>query len=111
MPIENIKLEVNPLWYENPEDDEGRPIYTHNERKEIILNDIADIMTNSGKVANASKLRAYLLGNGFSCAIGCGVAIPHARCMQTKSLVMGFARCVQGVDFNAPDDEKVQIFI
>ncbi|HNZ66622.1 MAG: PTS sugar transporter subunit IIA [Planctomycetes bacterium] len=82
-------------------------------RKETILYDVAKLLDNSGKISNFSSLSKDLIlcNRRTSSAIGCGVAIPHVRNLQTRHTVMGFARCKEGVDFDAPDFEKVQLFI
>lgn len=82
-------------------------------RIETILYDVAKLLDNTGKINNFSSLSKDLIlcNRRTSCAIGCGLAIPHVRGLDTKSTVMGFARCKNGVDFDAPDGEPVQLFI
>ena len=105
-------MKMVPEWDEDIAEDNGTQ--HGRERREVVISEIAGLLSASGKVNNASKLRASLIHNErrFSCAIGCGVAIPHARCMQSRNLVMGFARVGNdGIDFDAPDTEKVKLFI
>lgn len=44
-----------------------------------------------------------------STGIGNGVAIPHARTKTVKGFVIGFGRSVEGVDFEAIDEQKVNL--
>lgn len=47
-----------------------------------------------------------------STAIGNGVAVPHARDENLREVMVGFAQCPEGVEFNALDGEPVyQIFL
>ena len=110
--IDSINMEIDAAIYDSIEED----FYAqraNRQRKKAILEGMADLLAASGKVKNVSKLRSFLIYNEQknSSAIGDGVAIPHARCMQTRNLTVGFARCLDGVDFDAPDEEKVRLFI
>lgn len=58
------------------------------------------------KTLEALKDREKLGSTG----IGKGVAIPHAKTEYAKDLVIAFGISKQGVNFNAVDDEKVNIF-
>jgi fructose-specific phosphotransferase system IIA component len=46
----------------------------------------------------------------MSTGIGNGVAIPHAYTDGVKTLVAGFYRTLEGVDFEALDNQKVDLF-
>lgn len=84
-----------------------------NEIRKKITRDMAEILYASGKVQNLNKLTTSLFNveKRTSSAIGCGIAIPHVRCLQTKTVIMGFARYDGSIEFAAPDEEYVQIFI
>jgi PTS system fructose-specific IIA component/PTS system nitrogen regulatory IIA component len=45
-----------------------------------------------------------------STGIGRGVAVPHTRTPLVKEVIGAFGRSVSGVDFDAIDAEKVQLF-
>ncbi len=45
-----------------------------------------------------------------STGIGDGIAIPHGKLKQVKELILVFGRSVRGVDFNALDGRKVNLF-
>jgi PTS system nitrogen regulatory IIA component len=46
-----------------------------------------------------------------STALGFGVAIPHGRISSLKSTFLSIVRTLHAIEFNAPDFEKVKIFI
>lgn len=43
--------------------------------------------------------------------IGKGVAVPHARCEDLKDIVLAIGVLKKSIEFNTPDDEKVNIII
>jgi PTS system nitrogen regulatory IIA component len=45
-----------------------------------------------------------------STGIGDGIAIPHGKMKKAKELVLAFGRSLSGVDFNALDGRKVNLF-
>lgn len=63
-------------------------------------------LENFDKTLEALKDREKLGSTG----IGKGVAIPHAKTEFAQDLVIAFAISKQGINFNAVDDEKVNIF-
>ncbi len=97
--------------------DEEEPCSPRELRAKIhegILQTITDLLTNSGNVINSSRLYSELEYNDHrvSGAIGENLAIPHARTLQARVLTLCFIRCLPpGVDYEAPDNEKVRIFI
>ncbi len=80
---------------------------------EAVVKEIAQVLYNSGKIQNLSKLTNELIyrERKSSSGIGLEVALPHLRCLQTKSFIMGFARSHEGLYFNSIDEEPVKIFI
>lgn len=80
-------------------------------KSEVIL-ELTKLLEKSGKLENFDKTLEALkerekLG---STGIGKGVAIPHAKTEHATDLVIAFGVSKQGVNFNAVDDEKVNIF-
>lgn len=78
---------------------------------EAIL-ELTKLLEKTGKLDSFDKTLEALkdrekLG---STGIGKGVAIPHAKTEFAKDLVIAFGVSKQGVNFNAVDDEKVNIF-
>lgn len=82
------------------------------DQKEAILGELCDLLDSSGKTGNKSKLITDLVNREkkASTAIGREVAIPHVRTMQAKELIVAFARCSEGIDFDSPDSEPVKLF-
>jgi mannitol/fructose-specific phosphotransferase system IIA component (Ntr-type) len=80
--------------------------------KERILRDLVAIIGKSGKTGNDSKLVIDFINRErkASTAIGDGVAVPHIRSMQAKDLIIGFARSVEGLDFDSPDNLPTHLF-
>lgn len=81
--------------------------------RQQVTRTMAEILYASGKVNNLNKLCTdmFNLEKRNPSAIGCEVAIPHLRCMQTTTFIMGFARYTPGIHYNAPDELAVRIFI
>ena len=80
-------------------------------KTEAIL-ELTRLLEKTGKLDSFDKTLEALkdrekLG---STGIGKGVAIPHAKTEFAKDLVIAFGISKQGVNFNAVDDEKVNIF-
>jgi mannitol/fructose-specific phosphotransferase system IIA component (Ntr-type) len=81
--------------------------------KDAVMSDMAALLYASEKIVNLNKLRTDLtfVERRSTCAIGCGIVLPHVRTMQAKTLAIGFARYKTEFDFDAPDQQNVQIFI
>ena len=80
-------------------------------KTEAIL-ELTKLLEKTGKLDSFDKTLEALkdrekLG---STGIGKGVAIPHAKTEFAKDLVIAFGVSKQGVNFNAVDDAKVNIF-
>lgn len=105
----SIRLDLSPSW-EEEEIENPLPL---NEVRRKVTREMAEILYESGKIQNLSKLCTELfnLEKRSSSAIGCEIAIPHLRCLQTNTFIMGFARYTPGVRFDAPDNQNVRIFI
>jgi PTS system nitrogen regulatory IIA component len=61
---------------------------------------------SSGEVERLLLEREELASTG----LGSGVAVPHCRIKGIESFAVGIATTVKGVDFNAIDNERVNIF-
>lgn len=81
-------------------------------RKQAILCELVELLERSGKVGNPKKLLVDFLNREkkASTGIGHGIAVPHIRSMQAKELIMGFARSVEGYDFDSMDNGSVHLF-
>ena len=80
--------------------------------KEDILGEIADLFEASGQIGNRNKLLTDLVNRErkATTALGNGVAVPHVRTMQAKSMVVALLRSPEGIYFDAPDEEPVHFF-
>lgn len=80
--------------------------------KERLLGDLVDILEISGKIGNKCKLLTDFINRErkASTGIGDGIAVPHVRSMQAKEFILGFARSVDGHEFDAIDSKPVHLF-
>ncbi|KAF0217457.1 MAG: PTS system nitrogen regulatory IIA [Geobacteraceae bacterium] len=80
--------------------------------KEAVLNELAAKVVERHPGLDHAELLKILLEREKlgSTGIGDGIAIPHGKMKQAKGLVLVFGRSLSGVDFNALDDRKVNLF-
>jgi len=80
--------------------------------KEEILEEIVDLFDGSGQVGNRNKLLTDLVNRErkASTALGNGVAVPHVRTKQAKTMLVALLRSTEGIYFDAPDEEPVHFF-
>ncbi|HEY8514475.1 MAG TPA: PTS sugar transporter subunit IIA [Candidatus Binatia bacterium] len=80
--------------------------------KEAVLQELAGLLSREIPHADADKLVSVLRERERlnSTAIGDGIAIPHGRLSGTRSVVAGFARSTQGVDFDSVDRRPTHLF-
>ena len=108
---ELVKLEMETEIDSDP-DSQVHPDKLLWRRKEAILCELVELLERSGKVGNPKKLLVDFLNREkkASTGIGHGIAVPHIRSMQAKELIMGFARSVEGYDFDSMDNGSVHLF-
>jgi len=80
--------------------------------KHAVLEELVDLLDQSGKVCNKKKLFVDLFNREkkASSGIGKGIAFPHVRTMQARDFAMGFARSTRGFDFDSMDKKPVHLF-
>jgi len=80
--------------------------------KEGVLQELAGLLAGQIPQATPDKLVSVLRERERlnSTAIGDGIAIPHGRLSGTRSVVAGFARSMQGVDFDSVDRQPTHLF-
>lgn len=96
-----------------PEESEGQRDRRLVADKEVVLQELADILDRSGAIVNPTKFYKDLLNRErkATTAIAPGLAIPHVRSMQVRSFIMGFARAPEGgVPFGSLDGEPTRLF-
>ena len=66
-----------------------------------VLNELVDLFAATGQIVNKKKLFLDLLNREkrATTAYEEGVALPHVRTMQARSLIMVFARSTEGIIF------------
>ncbi len=80
--------------------------------KDGVLEELAGLLVAQIPQATPERLVAVLRERERlnSTAIGDGIAIPHGRLSGTRSVVAGFARSSQGVDFDSVDRQPTHLF-
>lgn len=82
------------------------------ETKDGVIKELVDLVSSSAMVKDHEQLlkdvseREELVTTG----VGYGVAFPHAKTKSVKGVVIAFGRSENGIDFNAMDHKKVNIF-
>ncbi len=81
--------------------------------KSSVLEELAGSMASQVEAIEAEPLYKVLVEREAlsSTAIGHGVAIPHGKLSQVKSLVACLGRSIKGVDFDSIDGERSFLFI
>ncbi len=109
-PLVELDLQVAPPEWEPGEEPSRAQLRRH---KEGILQQLVELLDPSGQVVQKRRLLRDLVHRErkATTGIGLGIAIPHVRTQQVRSLVMAVAISRVGVEFDAVDAEPVQIFI
>ena len=79
--------------------------------KEEAINALIDLIANSGKVKNISKVREAVFEREriMSTGIGQGFAIPHGKTDAVTDIVAAFAVLKKPIDFNSLDGQPVKL--
>ncbi|MGW6739089.1 fructose-specific PTS transporter subunit EIIC [Streptomyces sp. NPDC055013] len=79
--------------------------------KESAIREMAELLAGTGKVADVDELVATALRREAQGTTGLGeeIAIPHAKTDAVTAPVVGFARSVQGVEWDSPDGTKARL--
>lgn len=77
--------------------------------KEGVLHELVERLYDSKLITNMERVEKALMDRERlgSTGIGSYVAIPHAKCDDTKELVAAFGKSREGVEFDALDQKKV----
>jgi PTS system nitrogen regulatory IIA component len=79
--------------------------------KKGVLQELAEVLADSSEVKQEDMVRVLLERERLgSTGIGGGIAIPHGKMESLESLLMGFGRSIQGVDFDAMDGKRSHLF-
>jgi len=84
--------------------------------KESVLEELVDILVESGYVLNKEKVLNAVIAREKLCSTGFekGVAIPHPRqgdASAVKQLIAAIGISQEGIDFDSLDGEPVKIFV
>jgi PTS system nitrogen regulatory IIA component len=81
--------------------------------KEIVINELLDMLAAQGKLSNRDTALKDLLDREqtMSTAILNGIAIPHAKTAAVKELTIAIGIKKSGIDFDSPLDDKARIII
>ncbi|MBI4601671.1 MAG: PTS sugar transporter subunit IIA [Planctomycetes bacterium] len=115
LPPEAIRLELRTGLLPEGELPEGfDPMGRQNlsRIREGVIGELSELLAATGEVANSSRLFRDLFNREKKAvtAVGQGVAFPHVRTLQVKTFIMAFGRSLEGLPFEAPDDEPVKLF-
>lgn len=82
------------------------------ETKADVLKELVQVLVKNNQVKNADKALEVLLEREKlgSTGVGDGVAIPHAKFNEVKTLVAAFGRSQKGIDFESLDNKPAHIF-
>jgi PTS system nitrogen regulatory IIA component len=79
--------------------------------KKAVLEELVELLVKSNKVQDAQATVQILMERETigSTGIGQGIAIPHAKTDQTKTVIAAFGLSKKGISFAALDGEPVHI--
>lgn len=99
------------IYIEEIEDE--HPNKTLMRKKEAVIQGMADLLEMSGNIKNPTRLFKDLFNREkkATTALGDGFALPHVRTMEARELTFALARSEEGIDFEAPDDQPVHLFL
>lgn len=106
-----IRLELETRWHD-PEPEV--PLERARKRcKEEVIRELSGLLAVSGRVGQTNRLVTDLWNREkkASTALGRGVAMPHVRTIQAKEMILAIALSREGIDFDAPDEGLVHVFV
>jgi PTS system nitrogen regulatory IIA component len=79
--------------------------------KKGVIDELAQAVANTTTAESAEIAKVLLEREQLgSTGIGDGIAIPHGRLNSIDSIIMGFGSSEQGIEYDAIDDNLVNIF-
>ena len=80
--------------------------------KAQIIDELVGVLEQGARIGNRTKLVLDFINREkkATTAIGSGVAIPHIRSLQAKDFMIGFARSIDGYDFDSLDSKPTHMF-
>jgi fructose-specific phosphotransferase system IIA component len=79
--------------------------------KEEVINQLIDLFKDDERIHNLEKVRTAVLEREkiMSTGVGNGFAIPHGKTDGVNDIIAGFARIPKPIDFQALDDQPVNL--
>ncbi len=108
-----LRLDFVPAEGE-PDESEATKGARHRREKEVLISELAELLSRSGDIANLGKLTKDLSHRErkATTAIAPGIAIPHVRTYQAKTFIIGLARAEPpGLDFDSLDGDPTRLFV
>lgn len=80
--------------------------------KEEVIGQIVEVFDRSGEIRNSARFKKDIIyrEKQVSTGIGKGIALPHIRSLQARTLVAIFARSTEGVEYLSLDGKPSHIF-
>jgi mannitol/fructose-specific phosphotransferase system IIA component (Ntr-type) len=80
--------------------------------KEAVLDELARLVADGGRVGSQGKLYTDLLNREKKASTGLvrGIAIPHVRTIHAREMLFAFARSTPGLEFDCLDGELAHLF-
>lgn len=84
----------------------------HGRTKSEILDELVDLLTRAGKLANPAEFKAAILKREaeFPTGLENGIAIPHARTDAVKSPAIALGIAPGGIEYGSLDNQPSRIF-
>ena len=81
--------------------------------KKGVIDELVDVLSQQGKVADASLLKeaVWTREQTRTTGIGHGLAIPHGKCAGMASLAMAIGKPASPMDFQAIDGQPVRLIV
>ena len=97
---------------EPPDNPELNLLKWRQRQKENLLEDFVALLEKSGNVLHRRKLLKDSINRErqASTALSRGVAVPHVRTRYVREAMLGFARSIEGYDFDAFDNQPSHLF-
>jgi nitrogen PTS system EIIA component len=80
--------------------------------KKGVLEELVSVLVDRGRLTNKEKPLQVLLERERlgSTGIGDGIAIPHGKLKEIKSIICSFGRTKEGIDFQSIDEKPSHLF-
>lgn len=81
--------------------------------KRGVIDELVDVLVEAGRVAGAESLKqaVWMREQTRTTGIGHGLAIPHGKCEGVTSLAMAIGKPAEPMDFEAIDNQPVQLVV